>query len=177
MRLFSMLGGLTATLALLSTPTAQADQPAVPEALKPAAGERPSFVRHARGVQIYRCDAVDGSWRWTFVAPEAQLFESASSATVLGTHGAGPFWQANDGSRIVGKVKARADAARPSDIPWLLLTTTSNGPAGQMASITSIQRVKTAGGIAPATGCAAAADVGKEARVPYVSDYVFFATP
>jgi hypothetical protein len=151
----------------------------VPDALKPATGERAAFVRHARGVQIYRCDAADGgAAKWTFVAPEAQLFESASSQAAVGTHGAGPFWQDGDGSRTVGKVKARADAANAAaDIPWLLLTTSADGAVGtkgRMSAVTSIQRIKTAGGVAPGAGCAVAADVGKQARIPYTSDYVFF---
>jgi hypothetical protein len=153
--------------------------PAVPDALRATAQERVGFIRHARGVQIYRCDAaVGGAAKWIFVAPEAQLFESASSQAVIGTHGAGPFWQDNDGSRTVGKVKARADAANAAaDIPWLLLTTSADGAAsakGRMSAVSSIQRIKTAGGVAPTTGCNAAADVGKQVRVPYVSDYVFF---
>jgi hypothetical protein len=173
----SALSVSTALLASAIVMPAHADQPAVPETLKPAANERMAFSSHARGVQIYRCEAVEGKARWAFVAPEAQLFESAASTTPNGTHGAGPFWQGADGSRIVGKVKARVDAASPKDIPWLLLTTTSQGPAGQMSKVTSVQRLRTAGGIAPATGCAAAEDAGKEARVPYVTDYVFFTTP
>ncbi len=148
----------------------------LPDNLKPGAQERAAFVRHARGVQIYRCDAVEGgAFKWSFVAPEAQLFDGAASQSVRGTHGAGPFWQANDGSRVVGKVKARADAANAAaDIPWLLLTTTAEGPSGQMSAVKSIQRIKTVGGVAPAAGCSASADVGKQARVPYTSDYVFF---
>jgi Protein of unknown function (DUF3455) len=150
--------------------------PAVPDNLKPDPQQRVAFVRHARGVQIYRCDAADGgAFKWTFVAPEAQLFDSAASQSVLGTHGAGPFWQGNDGSRVVGKVKARADAANAAaDIPWLLLTTTAEGPNGQMSAVKSIQRIKTVGGVAPASGCAVAADAAKQARVPYTADYVFF---
>jgi hypothetical protein len=151
-------------------------QPAVvPDAIRAAAGERPGFVLFARGVQIYRCDATaGGAVAWTFVAPEAQLFESSKASHVLGTHGAGPFWQANDGSRTVGTVKARAPAANAADIPWLLLATTPSGAAGRMAAVSSIQRIHTQGGVAPGTGCAAAADVGKSVRVPYTSDYVFF---
>jgi Protein of unknown function (DUF3455) len=148
----------------------------VPDNLKPDAKERAAFVRHARGVQIYRCDAAEGgAFKWTFVAPEAQMFDNATSQAVLGTHGAGPFWQGNDGSRVVGKVKSRADASNAAaDIPWLLLTTTAEGASGQMSAVKSIQRIKTGGGVAPAAGCAAAGDVGKQARVPYVADYVFF---
>ena len=149
---------------------------AVPDNLKPGAQQRAGFTRHARGVQIYRCDAAEGAaLKWTFVAPEAQLFDSAASQNVLGTHGAGPFWQGNDGSRVVGKVTARADASNAAaDIPWLLLTTSAEGPSGQMSAVKSIQRIKTSGGVAPVSGCAAAGDVGKQARVPYTADYVFF---
>lgn len=170
---------LTASAAALASAiasAAQADPPAVPEELKPAPDERMAFSSHARGVQIYRCEVAEGKARWAFVAPEAQLFDSAASTTPNGTHGAGPFWQGADGSRIVGKVKARVDAPGSHDIPWLLLTTTSQDPAGQMSRVTSVQRLRTAGGIAPATGCTAAADAGKEARVPYAADYVFFTT-
>ena len=42
------------------------------------------------------------------------------------------------------------------------------------APVTSIQRLQTVGGAAPAEGCAAAADSGKEARVTYTAQYVYF---
>jgi hypothetical protein len=148
----------------------------VPEVLRPPAAERQAFEHFARGVQIYRCAAASAGAApaWAFVAPQAELFASASSSAVLGTHGAGPFWQANDGSRVQGQVKTRADAPQAGAIPWLLLATTSTGGAGAMASVSSIQRVATAGGVAPAAGCAGAADLGKEARVPYTAQYVYF---
>jgi hypothetical protein len=165
-----------AAAALFSACASPPTAPAVPDNLKPGAQERAAFTRHARGVQIYRCDAAEGgAFKWTFVAPEAQLFDGAASQTALGTHGAGPFWQGNDGSRVVGKVKSRADAGNAAaDIPWLLLTTTAEGPSGQMSPVKSIQRIKTVGGVAPASGCTAAGDAGKQARVPYTADYVFF---
>jgi Protein of unknown function (DUF3455) len=169
--------GITVAVSALLVACASAPPaPAVPDGLKPGAQERVAFVRHARGVQIYRCDAAEGgAFKWTFVAPEAQLFDNAASQAVLGTHGAGPFWQGSDGSRVVGKVKTRADAANAAaDIPWLLLTTTAEGPSGQMSSVKSIQRIHTVGGAAPAAGCSATTDVGKQARVPYTADYVFF---
>ena len=164
--------GLVLLAACASAPPA----PAAPDNLKPSAQERVAFVRHARGVQIYRCATADGgAFKWAFVAPEAQLFDGAASQAQLGTHGTGPFWQGNDGSRVVGKVKSRADAANAAvDIPWLLLTTTADGPAGQMSLVKSIQRINTVGGAAPAAGCAAPPDFGKQVRVPYTADYVFF---
>jgi Protein of unknown function (DUF3455) len=148
----------------------------LPAQLAPAANERAAFTWFARGVQIYRCEAADGgAARWNFVAPEAQLYASAQSNVAVGSHGAGPFWQANDGSRILGKVKARTDAARAAaDIPWLLLATTAEGPSGRMTPLASVQRINTVGGVAPTSGCAVTAEVGQTARIPYTADYVFF---
>jgi hypothetical protein len=80
-----------------------------------------------------------------------------------------------DGSKIVGKVKGRADAPAAGAIPWLLLGTTSEGSGGQLAPVRSIQRVNTVGGVAPAQGCSSHADVGQQARVPYTADYIYFA--
>ena len=155
-------------------PAAQADSgKAVPAILKPADNERAAFTWHAVGAQIYECRASDkGGWAWMFVAPEANLFNQKDEK--VGTHGAGPHWAALDGSKTVGVVKARADAARPADIPLLLLTAKSAGTPGKMANVTSVQRLNTEGGNAPATGCAAAADAGKRIKEGYTADYVFF---
>jgi hypothetical protein len=54
-----------------------------------------------------------------------------------------------------------------------LLTTKSNGSPGTFSNVTSIQRINTAGGIAPATPCTAD-QAGTKARVPYTADYVLF---
>ncbi len=78
-----------------------------------------------------------------------------------------------DGSRIVGTVKARADAPAGGAIPWLLLTTKSSGPVGAFSDVTSIQRVNTVGGIAPTAPCTAQL-IGTPARVSYTADYRFF---
>jgi hypothetical protein len=43
-----------------------------------------------------------------------------------------------------------------------------------MTKVTFIQRLNTQGGSAPADGCSTAADVGKQALVPYTADYYFF---
>jgi hypothetical protein len=145
----------------------------VPAALKPADSERVAFTWHAVGSQIYDCRASDkGGWAWVFVAPEADLFNQKDEK--VGTHGAGPHWAALDGSRTVGTVKARADGERPADIPLLLLTAKSAGAPGRMAAVTSVQRLNTEGGNAPAKGCATPADAGKRVKEGYTADYVFF---
>jgi Protein of unknown function (DUF3455) len=159
--------------------------PAVPANLVPPAGDKQLFVHHAQGVQIYRCAsatppqaAAGPVMGWAFVAPQANLYASTAQAAVLGTHGAGPHWQAADGSRVTGQVKARADAPLAGAIPWLLLATTVGSQAsekvGAMTAVTHIQRVQTVGGVAPATGCTTPAQAGQEARVPYTATYVYF---
>lgn len=137
----------------------------VPDSLKPAAGESLALVVPARGDQIYECRA----GKWAFVAPEAELFNRTGKK--IGRHYAGPHWESLDGSRIVGAVKARADAPRAGDIPWLLLSAKSVGAEGAFSKVTSIQRVTTMGGSAPIEPCS---QDGRRVRVPYTADYYFF---
>lgn len=137
----------------------------VPDSLKPAAGESLALVVPAQGDQIYECRA----GKWAFVAPEAELFNRAGRK--IGRHYAGPHWESLDGSRIVGAVKARADAPRAGDIPWLLLSAKSVGAEGAFSKVTSIQRVTTMGGSAPIEPCS---QDGRRVRVPYTADYYFF---
>jgi len=59
-----------------------------------------------------------------------------------------------------------------SAIPWLLLAAKSVGPQGSFSQVTSIQRVNTAGGLAPKDGCSPSAS-GAKARVEYTADYYF----
>ena len=150
-----------------------ATQP-VPENLRPAAGEALARVVPAKGVQIYECRArkdAAGSFEWAFVAPEAELFDRGGKR--IGRHYAGPRWESADGSVIAAAVKDRADAPLAASIPWLLLTAKSVGPQGSFSKVTSIQRLNTVGGVAPASGCSQAA-AGSTARVGYTADYYFF---
>lgn len=159
--------------ACASGPTAPVNAQPVPANLKTADSEVAAFTWHAIGSQIYECRAADkGGWAWVFIAPEADLFNQKDEK--VGTHGAGPHWAALDGSRTLGTVKARADGERPADIPLLLLTARSAGTPGKMASVTSVQRLNTEGGNAPAAGCATQADAGKRVKQGYTADYVFF---
>lgn len=144
----------------------------VPAELEPGANQSLAMIVPARGVQIYECRArTDGGYEWVFVAPDAVLLDRTGKT--VGQHGAGPYWQANDGSRVVGTVKARAGAPAADAIPWLLLTTKSAGTEGSFSKVTSIQRVNTFGGVAPATGCSRDTS-GTTARVQYSADYYFF---
>lgn len=167
MRRLALLSGAAVLSAACAT-----TELAMPDTLRPAATEVLSTTVGARGVQIYECRArQDGGYEWAFVAPDADLLDAQGRA--IGHHGAGPYWQSVDGSRVVGTVKARADAPSPGAIPWLLLSTKSSGPAGAFSNVTSIQRVNTVGGVAPATPCTVQF-AGTPARVPYTADYRLF---
>ena len=137
----------------------------VPDSLKPGANESLALVVAATGVQIYECR----DSKWLFVAPQAELWDARGR--LIGTHYAGPHWESADGSKVVGAVKQRADAPEAGAIPWLLLGAKSVGAEGAFSKVTSIQRVATHGGVAPAGGCS---QPGEEARVYYTADYYFF---
>ena len=160
MAIVRIAGVVLVTLAAGCASTVQ-----VPDTLKPGARESLALVVPAKGVQIYECRAA----KWVFVAPDAELFDR--SGKKIGTHYAGPHWEAADGSKVVAAVKARADAPAANAIPWLLLSAKSVGADGAFSKVTSIQRVATVGGIAPQGGCS---EQGTQARVPYTADYYLF---
>ena len=140
----------------------------VPSAIEAPAGEKALMTVFAHGVQTYECRATAGGPpAWTFVAPEADLFDTAGRR--IGRHGAGPAWQHEDGSGFVGTVRARADA-QPGAIPWLLLTTLPQGPSGVFSRVSHVQRVDTVAGQAPANGCSTAA-LGARVHMAYRANY------
>jgi hypothetical protein len=148
--------------------------PTVPETLKVPAGQVLLLESKATGVQIYQCQAAQDDparFEWVFKAPEAELFDSGGKQ--IGKHYAGPAWESNDGSRVVGEVVARDNGPDPSAIPWLLLKAKSTSGNGIFGHVQSIQRVSTVGGKAPAEGCNQA-QFGKETRVDYKASYYFY---
>jgi len=169
MRSLPALLPLLALAACASAPT----PPQVPDNLKPPAGQEFVMEALASGVQIYDCAAkADGSSGWVFRAPEASLADRRSNP--LGKHYAGPTWEAPDGSKVVGEVKARAPSPTPaSSIPWLLLAAKSNSGSGVFSNVRSIQRVNTGGGVEPIEPCNAA-KLGQQARVEYSAVYYFY---
>ena len=59
----------------------------------------------------------------------------------------------------------------PTAIPWLLLQTVSTEGPGIFDRVTYIQRVNTAGGLAPA---APGPFISAEEEVPYTAEYYFY---
>jgi Protein of unknown function (DUF3455) len=144
----------------------------IPQQLQPPVGEELLFQVHAKGDQIYICKSDAAQFAWTLEAPDAQLFDK--SGKPFGKHFAGPSWEANDGSRVTGKAVANSPSLDSDSIPWLLVTILSHEGSGVLSRVTTIQRLNTRGGTAPASGCDAS-HVGQEVRVPYSADYRFYA--
>src|SRR6266567_1657096 len=166
----------TPTLALLllaAVPCARAQgnnnrAPAVPANLLVPPGNKVSFHAYAVGVQIYV---------WTVNPTNAALYDS--DGNVVGIHYAyagpsRPAWQTESGSLVVGARLAASTVHPPVDtnaIPWLMLQSAITDGHGVLARTTYIQRVNTAGGLAPAT---AGSSAGQVSRVPYTAEYFFY---
>lgn len=132
-----------------------------------APGETKITELHAEGAQIYECKAdAAGKLAWQFREPVASLFLDGKT---VGRHYAGPNWEFEDGSAVVGKVAGRAPGATPQDIPLLKLEVVSQRGSGKLTGVTTVQRIDTRGGTASGT-CDKA---GGFLSVPYSADYVF----
>jgi Protein of unknown function (DUF3455) len=128
----------------------------------------------AQGVQIYKCEKADDGYHWVFSAPDAALFDAMGQQ--IGTHFAGPTWQMQDGSKVVGEVVAQAPAPEPHAIAWLLLRVKSHDGNGVLSGVELVRRIDTLGGTAPAAGCDAD-HASAEVRMRYMASYLFYAAP
>ena len=149
--------------------------PLVPESLRVSQKERVSSVAAARGVQIYVCRAKKDDparLEWVFKEPEAELFDHEGK---IGKHYAGPTWESNDGSKVLGEHKTHVDAKDAKAIPLLLIEVKKREGEGMFSKVTSIQRVDTVGGKAPEEGCERTSE-GREIHVPYTANYYFYVT-
>lgn len=127
----------------------------------------------ASGVQIYDCktDATAG-YVWVFRAPEASL--TNKEGQLVARHYAGPTWESKeDGSKIQGTRLASTASLSPGAIAQLLLSATVLKTGKTFGDVSFIQRVRTVGGSAPATGCDTNT-LGAELKVPYTASYLFF---
>lgn len=144
-----------------------------PKELQPTRNETLVVRVHAKGDQVYTCEADGGRFTWTLKGPDAQLFDQ--SGKPFGKHFVGPSWEANDGSRVTGKAVANVPSPDADSIPWLLLTVVDRRGDGVLSHITSIQRLGTKGGKPPSASACDAAHGGREIRASYSADYAFFA--
>jgi hypothetical protein len=149
-----------------SLATAAAAETSLPGAIA-APGETILLTVHAEGAQVYECKAgSDGKPAWTFREPIATLLVDGKT---IGRHYAGPSWEHNDGSAVVGKVTGRAAGATANDIAWLKLEVVSRRGNGVLTPATTVQRINTSGGKFDG----ACDRPGAFHSAPYSADYVF----
>jgi len=187
----------------LASSAALAQTPApvipVPSNIEVPAGNVLFLSGHAQGTQNYVCLPSAGAFAWTFLMPQATLFLDyklgrdeirqqiithflSSNPAEGGTPRA--TWQSSfETSAAWGKMAPNGSSTDPKfvatgAIPWLLLQAmgTQRGPNGGdlLAQTSYVQRLNTAGGVAPAAGCSQAENVGTLALVPYTADYLFY---
>ena len=148
------------------------EPPAGPKEIAAPAGNQILLRAHAKGDQVYVCQQGVTQSAWRLKEPDAQLLDR--DGKVLGKHFAGPSWQLNDGSRVKGDPEAKFDSPDRNAIPWLRLKVIEHEGNGVLSRVDTIQRINTKGGVAPLTGCDNG-HAGKELRVPYEADYLFWA--
>ncbi|MET0985919.1 MAG: DUF3455 domain-containing protein [Steroidobacteraceae bacterium] len=180
-------------LAMASSVTAVAAEitpPAVPDILTVEQGSKAFAIGHAVGTQNYVCLPDGAVAKWVLYSPQATVFDGEGeqimthflSPNPAESSAARPTWQHSSTTSAVWAVKEQEsdDPAyvAPGAIKWFLLRvvgaqsgTYSRDP---LPKAKFIHRVNTVGGIAPATGCVAAGDIGKTKLVPYTADYVFY---
>ncbi len=117
-----------------------------------------------------------------FLSPNTNPNSSAPNPLPFGS----PTWRSSLDRSVVWAKALTPPVASGSDpscphtgaIPCLLLQTIGSKPGpsggGGLNQTTFIQRLNTNGGSAPASGCSASTDVGKQTLVPYTADYYFF---
>jgi len=135
--------------------------------------EAPMFALRGQGDHVFECRQVainPDRFAWTFVAPDATLYDQGLP---VGRQVQPNLWEStSDRSSVSGAMRSHQDAGN-GNLPWALFRAASAADVGLFAGVTSVQRVNTSGGVAPATGCDAG-HVGEEARVAFSADYYFY---
>jgi hypothetical protein len=127
----------------------------------------------AKGDQIYTVKmGTNGKPEWSAATPDAKLFDEKGKE--VGVHGKGPSWTLADGGTVVGELPpVKKAVVDPSAVPWLEINAKPGSAMGSMKEVTIIQRVKTTGGV-PEAGELNEGNMGKEFRVPYTAEYLFY---
>jgi Protein of unknown function (DUF3455) len=170
--------------------SARADEvtpPSVPGDIQVEAGNTPFLVGHAYGTQNYICLPTATGFAFSLFTPEATLFDNDMEQVITHFFSPNPaengvvratWLHSRDSSTVWAALVPPAVTVDQDAIPWLLLKKVGvlAGPTGGdvLTATTFVQRVNTVGGVAPSTGCASLADVGKKAFVPYTADYFFW---
>jgi uncharacterized protein DUF3455 len=176
--------------------------PAMPTDIQVEEGNTAFLEGHAEGTQNYICLPCpnpttpaalcpdSSGFAWLLFTPEATLFNDHDKQVTTHFFSPNPSengtiratWQHSRDTSIVwgGRAISSSDSrfVAPGAIAWLKLPAAGvqEGPTGgdTLTKTTFIQRLNTAGGVAPSEGCAALTDVGKKAFMPYTADYFFY---
>jgi hypothetical protein len=171
MKIQSSLG---LSFALCAALAGCAAAPPAPGPLRVPADQSLIKQLHATGVQIYECQPAKkdpSQFEWAFRAPEANL--ATKGGRVVGKHYAGPTWEANDGSRVVGEVIASSPSPAPNSVAWLLLRAKATAGNGLFTQVQFIQRLNVVGGGVPVGGCRRE-QAGQQLRAAYTAEYLFY---
>ena len=201
MRIFNVLSASALAVAFTAAPqAAHAERitlPALPDNLKVKDGSQAFLVGHASGTQNYICLPSGTGLAYSLFTPEATLFNDHFKQLITHFFSVNPnpddngairaTWQSSrDSSAIWAKVAVDGISTderfvQRGAVAWLLLDVvgTQEGPSGgdTLTKTIHVQRLNTSGGVAPATGCSVATDVGRKAFVPYTADYFFYTIP
>lgn len=193
MKTLTLAAALSLPLLIAVPAFAAADNvipPPVPGDLNVPADKKAFLIGHAYGTQNYVCLPSATGVAWTLFGPQATLFSEDGDQLI--THFLSPnpeehgtpraTWQHSKDTSSVWAVATAIytlpDFVAPGAIPWLKLEVVGRqyGPqwGDRLLSATHIQRVNTAGGVAPSTGCSVGTDTGKKVLAPYETDYVFY---
>ena len=191
--------GLVTTTGVRAAHDDDITPPRVPQILKVEDGNELFLAGHGVGTQNYVCTSSPTSpsgFAFSLFTPEATLFDDSGDQLI--TH----FFSPNDDPRLApperGAIRVTWEDSRDTSrvwafllqqsldgefvqrdaVAWLLLKASgaAAGPTGgdRLTKTTFIQRLNTAGGLAPAAGCSTFADLGRKAFVPYSADYFFY---
>ena len=171
---------------------AQITVPRLPGNIAVLPGNEPFLEGHAVGTQNYVCLPQGAGFAFKLFTPQATLFSDSGKQIITHFFSPNPeedgtiraTWESSKDSSMVWAQVITGDASTDANfvelgaVAWLKLTRAGaqEGPTGgdKLTSTTFIQRVNTHGGLAPATGCSSAADVGRLAFMPYTADYIFY---
>jgi hypothetical protein len=162
----TLLGLVLFTSAAFASGISQPDLPSECSELEVAGFHGMIFHTYAIGVQIYRWNGSS----WELVAPDATLYAESGYHGKVAKHYAGPTWESNSGSKVIGR-KLKECSPDSSAIPWLLLESVSSDGPGIFGKVSYVQRLNTAGGLKPS---GPGAEVGETRRIPYSAEYFFY---
>lgn len=153
----------------------KSDAAMLPDTMKvPADHKGLRWKRWGVDLITYECRAkkdMAGQVEWAFDGPDARLVDHLDKQ--VGKYFGPPATRETmDGSQITGKQLA----VTPGGAGNIALQFVQANPAvgvGTMAGLTCIQRLKTQGGVAPATACGAA-NLGAKQTVNDQTDHIFW---